>query len=50
VGVSYFIMSNVSSNGGKYGQRQSTLNTRCRPRNGGNLGSNALSPIALLMV
>lgn len=36
VGVSCSTMSDVSSNGGKYGRRQSTLNTRCRPRNGGN--------------
>jgi len=50
MGVSYSAMSNVSTNGGKYGQRWSTLNTRCKPRNGGMLSSNALSPVALVMV
>jgi len=50
VGVSCSAMSDVSSNGGKYGRRQSTLNTGCRPRNGGMMSSNELSPIALVMV
>jgi hypothetical protein len=39
VGVSCSTMSDVSSNGGKYGRRQSTLNTGCKPRNGGMLSS-----------
>jgi hypothetical protein len=50
VGVSCSAMSDVSSNGGKYGRRRSTLNTGCRPRNGGMLSSNALSPTTLVMV
>jgi len=50
VGVSYSATSDVSRNGGKYGRRWSTLNTECRPRNGGMLSSNTLSPIALVMV
>ena len=37
VGVICFAMYDVSSNCGKYGRRQSTLNTRCMPRNGGML-------------
>ena len=36
IGVSYSAMLDVSSNGGKYGRRQSASNTRCRPRDGGN--------------
>ena len=50
VGVSCSAMSDVSSNGGKYGQRQSTLNTGFRPRNGEMMSSNELSPTALVMV
>jgi len=34
VGVGCSAISDVSSNGGKYGRRRSTLNTGCRPRNG----------------
>lgn len=34
VGVSCSIMSDVSSNGGKYGRRRSTSNTGNGPRNG----------------
>jgi len=43
-------MSNVSNNSGKYGQRQSTLNTGFRIRNGGMLSSKDLSPTTLVMV
>ena len=43
-------MSNVSNNGGKYGQRQSTLNIGCRPRNSGMLSWKELSPTALVML
>lgn len=43
-------MSDVSNNGGKYGWRQSTLNTRCKPRNNEMLSSKELSPMALVMV
>jgi len=50
MGVSCFAMLDVFSNGGKYGRRWSTLNIGCRPRNGGMLSSNELSPIALVMV
>jgi len=50
VGVSCSAMSDVSSNGGKYGRRWSILKIGCRPRNGGMLSSNTLSPIALVMV
>ena len=50
VAVSCSAMSNVFSNGGKYGWRQSTLNTGCRPRKGGMLSSNTLSPTTLVMV
>jgi len=49
MGVSCFAMSYVSSNGG-YGRRQSKLNTRCRPRIGGVLSSNALSPTTFVMM
>ena len=50
IGVGHSAMSDVSSNGGKYGRRQSTLNTRCMPRIGGMLRSKELSPTALVMV
>jgi len=43
-------ISIVSSNGGKYGWRCFTLNTRCRTRNGVNLSSKELSPTTLVMV
>ena len=50
VGVICSVMSGVSNNYGKYGRRQSTLNTRCRPRNDGTLSSKALSSMTLVMV
>jgi hypothetical protein len=50
VGVICSVISEVSNNGGKYGQRISTLNTGFKPRKGGMLSLKALSPIALLMV
>ena len=50
IGVTSSAMFDVSTNDGKYGQRWSTLNIGCRPRNGGMLSSNKLSPIALVMV
>lgn len=50
VGVSCSAMFDVCSNGGKYGQRWSILNTGCRPRNWGMLNSKTLSPIALVKV
>ena len=40
VGVSCSAMLDVSSNGGKYGRMRYTLNTGCRPRNGGMLSLN----------
>ena len=50
VGVNCSATFEVSNNGVKYGQGSSTLNTGCKPRNGGMLNSKALSPIALVMV
>lgn len=50
VSVSCSAMSDVSSNGGKYGQRQSTLNIGCKPRNSGILSLKALSPTTLVMM
>jgi hypothetical protein len=50
IGVSCSAISELSNNGGKYGQRISTLNTGCKPRKGGMLRSKSLSPIDLVMV
>ena len=50
VGVSCSAMSKVSSRGGKYGRRRSTLNIGRRPRNGGILSLKALFPTTLVMV
>jgi len=50
VGMSCSTMSDVSSNGGKYGQRQRTLNTMWRTRNGGMMRSKELSLTALVIV
>ena len=50
VGVSCSSMPDVSSRGGKYGRRRSTLNTGCRPRNGGIMSLKALSLTSLVMV
>jgi hypothetical protein len=50
VGVSCSTISKVSNNGGKYGQKRSTLNIECRPRKGGVLSSKALLPVALVIV
>ena len=50
VGVTCSAMSEVSSRGGKQGRRRSTLNTGCRPRNGGIMSLKALFPTALVMV
>jgi hypothetical protein len=50
MGVSCSAISEVSNNDGKYGLRGSTLNTGCRPRNGGLLSSKALLPTTLVIV
>jgi hypothetical protein len=50
VGFSCSVISEVSNNGGKYGQRRSTLNIGCRPRKGGVFSSKALLPIALVIM
>ena len=50
VGVSCSAMSDVSSRGGKYGRRRSTLNTGCIPRNGGIPSFKELSLVALVIV
>jgi hypothetical protein len=50
IGVNYSAISEVSNNGGKYGQRRVTLKVGCRPRKGGMFRSKALSPTTLLMV
>jgi hypothetical protein len=42
-GINCSVISDVSNNGGKYGQR-STLNTGCEPRKGGVLSSKSLLP------
>lgn len=43
-------MYDVSKNGGKYGQRWSTLNDECRQRDGAILISKSLSPTFLVMM
>jgi len=48
--VSFSAMLGGSKNGGKYGQRRSTLNNGCITRNDGMLSLKALSPMALVMV
>lgn len=50
VGVNCLEMSYVSSDGGKYGRRQTPLNTRCKPRNGGMFNLKLLSLIVFVMV
>jgi hypothetical protein len=46
VGANCSAIYEVSNNGGKYGQRRSTLNIGCNPRKGGMLSSKELSPIS----
>jgi hypothetical protein len=50
MGFIFFVISEVSNNGGKYGQRRSTLNIGCRPRKGGVLSSKELLPTSLVIV
>jgi hypothetical protein len=50
VGVIFSMISKLSNNGGKYGQRMSTLNIGCIPRKGGVLSSKELLSIALVIM
>jgi hypothetical protein len=50
LGVNCYAISEVSNNGGKYGQRRATLKTRCRPGKGGMLSTKELSLKSLVMV
>lgn len=48
--VSCYALSNVSNNGGKYGQSKFTITVGWNPRNNGMMSSKEFSPTSLVMV